>query len=117
MIKKRFRNALLPVKTRPGADNESDHVPVLSQIRVKLKRLKKFKAQVKRDFSLLREDQDLKNQCNIKIKNRYHTFMEMEQEKSRWEALRISINEAAKDTIPIIVRQTTKQRITKKSLP
>lgn len=35
MMKKIFRNALLSVKARPGPGIESDHVPVLSQLKSK----------------------------------------------------------------------------------
>jgi len=60
MIKKRFRNALLPVETRPGAGIENDHIPVVSQIEIKFKSLKKVKPQVQPEPSLLREDLVLK---------------------------------------------------------
>ena len=43
LIGKRYRNALLSTKTRLGADIESDHVPLVSKIRVKLRKLKKAK--------------------------------------------------------------------------
>ena len=42
LINKRFRNALINVKTMPGADCNSDHVPLCGQIKVGLKRGKKW---------------------------------------------------------------------------
>ena len=46
------------VKIRPGADIEHDHVPVVSQIRVKLKRRRKVKPQVELGLYLLRVKAD-----------------------------------------------------------
>ena len=40
-ISKRFRNALIQVKTYPGADNSNDHVPVIATIKLKLERISK----------------------------------------------------------------------------
>ena len=42
--------------------------------------------------------------------------MGMEQAESRWEALRISINEAAKYTMPVRVRRTNRRWMTKEIL-
>lgn len=36
-INKRFRNAIIAAKTYPGADIKSDHVPLVAQLRVRLK--------------------------------------------------------------------------------
>ena len=38
-ISKRFGNALIQVKTYPGTDCSSDHVPVIATIKLKLKKL------------------------------------------------------------------------------
>lgn len=41
LIPKRFRNICLGVKTYPGADIESDHCPVVRNVRARLKICKK----------------------------------------------------------------------------
>ena len=42
--------------------------------------------------------------------------MSVHENTSTWEALRISVNKAAKDNIPVRVRQTKKQWMTKEIL-
>uniref|UniRef100_A0A8D8W1T6 Craniofacial development protein 2 n=1 Tax=Cacopsylla melanoneura TaxID=428564 RepID=A0A8D8W1T6_9HEMI len=45
LVNKRFRNSFTSVKTYPGADIESDHVPLVGVFRIKLKRIQKKKPQ------------------------------------------------------------------------
>lgn len=40
-INRRYRNAVTKVKTYPGADCDNDHVPVIADIKVRLKKLKR----------------------------------------------------------------------------
>jgi hypothetical protein len=40
-IKRRYKSALLSVKTRPAAKGFSDHIPVVGNIRVNLKNMKR----------------------------------------------------------------------------
>ena len=50
-INKRFRNAVTKVRTYPGADcgANCDHVPVVANVRLKLKKIKKSNKRVKKD--------------------------------------------------------------------
>ena len=41
LVPKRFRTSVINVKTYPGADCDSDHVPVVAKFRLKLKRISK----------------------------------------------------------------------------
>ena len=43
IIDKRFRNAITQVKSYPGADGNSDHVPVVASVRIRLKTVQKIK--------------------------------------------------------------------------
>uniref|UniRef100_A0A8D8W5N2 Craniofacial development protein 2 n=2 Tax=Cacopsylla melanoneura TaxID=428564 RepID=A0A8D8W5N2_9HEMI len=45
LVNKRFRNSFKSVKTYPGADLESDHVPLVGDFRVKMKKIKRKKLQ------------------------------------------------------------------------
>ena len=74
LISKRFRNALISTKTRPGADCESDHVPVVSRIRLKLKKLRTKKVPVKLDLALLKENQEIQNNFAIKVENKFQAL-------------------------------------------
>ena len=52
-INARFRNSVTQVKTRPGADcgGGCDHVPVVAQMKVKVKKVKKNR-RVRRDWNI-----------------------------------------------------------------
>ena len=55
-INKRFRNAVLQCRTKPGADLGSgyDHVPAFVKIRLKLKKVSKRAAVLRREWSKLK---------------------------------------------------------------
>ena len=66
LIQKRFRNSVKSAKTMPGADCDSDHVPVLCEVQIKLKQLKKTR-QPKYDFDFLKTDKDIKSKFSIDV--------------------------------------------------
>ena len=51
-IHERFRNSLLHSKAFPGADCGSDHVPVICNVQVRLRKLKKGKLTTKAGVQL-----------------------------------------------------------------
>ena len=55
----------------PGADCDSDHVPVMCKLQVKLKKIRKPKAHSKFQVKLLKSDQEIKEQFSIDIKNKF----------------------------------------------
>ena len=55
-INQRFRNSVTKVETYPGADCGSDHVPVVVDVKLKLKKLKKKKVGPRPQLSKLKED-------------------------------------------------------------
>ena len=115
LISKRFRNALISTKTRPGADCESDHVPVVSRIRLKLKKLRTKKVPVKLDLALLKENQEIQNNFAIKVENKFQALTNLNDVENKWEALKQSINEAASEVIPQ-KRKETKRKWMKKEI-
>lgn len=76
------------MKTRPGADCETDHAPLVSKIRLKLRKLKSAKISTKLDLALLQQDQDLKRNFSITAKNKFQTLAHLESAKDQWEALK-----------------------------
>ncbi|GFO14662.1 craniofacial development protein 2 [Plakobranchus ocellatus] len=44
LTQKRFRKAVKTSKSLPGADCDSDHIPVMCKFKIKLKKLRKAKA-------------------------------------------------------------------------
>ena len=100
MVPHRFRNSIISCKTFPGADCGSDHVPVISEIRVKLKTLSKSKKNPKLQVSLLKSDLSIKEKFRIKIQNRFEALSEIPETEKMWEELKSSITAAAEEVIP-----------------
>jgi hypothetical protein len=60
MINKRFKSALMSTKTRPGADGNIEHLPVVGKIRVKLKNIQTTTRNIKLELDLLRSNQKIR---------------------------------------------------------
>ena len=60
-INRRFRNMVTTTKTYPGADCGSDHVPVVVDMRMRLKKVKSKQISPKNDMKVLKRD-DVKEQ-------------------------------------------------------
>ena len=98
-INERFRNSVTQCKTYPGADCGSDHIPMICNFTVKLKKLAKTGALVKRDFALLVNDQSVRDQYNIEVRNRLKALSL--ETGSSWENFRNSLEESADVTLPV----------------
>ena len=70
MIKQRFKNSIINVKTLPGADINSDHCLLAAKIKLKLKVPKQSKAQTQYDLKALK-DSTVRAKYNIDIKNKF----------------------------------------------
>ncbi|XP_063391819.1 uncharacterized protein LOC134677313 [Cydia fagiglandana] len=68
MIKDRFRNSIIQVKTYPGADIKSDHNPVCAKMFLKLKKLKLPSSIMKVDINRLK-DETVKTSVSVKLNN------------------------------------------------
>ena len=99
MISKRFRNALMIAKSAPGANCYSDHIPVISHLRLKLKKRKQAKTETKRNLALLKTNLDLRQKYRIKVQNKFEA-LEGKEEIKLWEQLKNSITEATEEEIP-----------------
>uniref|UniRef100_A0A8D8Z356 Craniofacial development protein 2 n=1 Tax=Cacopsylla melanoneura TaxID=428564 RepID=A0A8D8Z356_9HEMI len=70
LVNKRFRNSCITVRTYPGADINSDHVPVVGVFKIRLKKLRKRTRQ-RYDLRKLKEPnikQEVKLDLNNKIR-------------------------------------------------
>ena len=76
-INKRFRNSVTQVKTKPGANcgRGCNHVPVVAQMKVKVKKVKKSR-NIGKDWNILRRNEAIKDQYTIEVANRYERLTE-----------------------------------------
>ena len=104
-INKRFRNCITQVKTYPGGDCGvgCDHIPVVANLRMKLKKVQK-KIRVRKDWKCLKRDMALKEAYELEVKNRYERLEQISDEEEgvdrNWNLLQRSLTEAAEDLIP-----------------
>ena len=115
-INKRFRNSIRQVKTYPGADcaGGCDHVPVVVEMRVKLKKLKK-NCKARKDWSILRRDEAMQNRYAVEVSNRYAILSANEEEEGvekDWRVLQDAFVGASQDIIPTEKRRGRKAWIT-----
>ena len=105
-ICKRFRNAVTQAKSYPGADCGSDHIPVIFNLQVKLKKIKTGKSEPRRQKDLLIIDQDTKESYAVKVQNRF-AVLEEKRNTSKWNILKEAITTTAKEVLSVI-KKTTK---------
>ena len=87
-------------KSAPGADCYSDHIPVISHMRLQLKKRKQEKTETKRNRALLKTNSDLRQKYKIKVQNKFEAFEGKEEIEELWEQLKNSITEATEEEIP-----------------
>jgi len=103
MVPHRFRNSVISSKAFPGADCGSDHVPVISKIRVKLKKIKQPTQNPKLQIHLLKTNTDIKEKFCINVQNRFEALSEINETTTTdvlWEQIKSSILVSAKEVIP-----------------
>ena len=113
-INKRFRNSVVNVKTYPGADCNSDHVPVVADIRLKLKRPKKKQYKPKLDIKLL-NDRDIQSLYSVSVRNKYEALRNENGEvgeedvddnpEQLFDSLKEAIQRANEEILPRVARE------------
>ena len=116
LIQKRFRNAVKSVKTLPGADCDSDHVPVMCKMRISLKRLRKGRYQPKFEVGFLKTNKDLKEKFVIEVKNKFQLLEDLNDTDELWNGIKTSINETIQENIPQKPRKENKKWMTNEVL-
>ena len=109
-INRRFRNAITQAVTYPGADCGSDHVPVVANIRLILRKLQKPKNHNALDYSQLYKDNTTKEQYAISVQNRFNALHV--EERFTWSNFRTTLVEAAEETVPKKERRTKSKWMT-----
>ena len=106
-INKRFRNAVKSTRTFPGADCNSDHVPIVIEMAVKLKKPRKRKLKPKVNIKLLKSDSNIKDLYNVAVRNKFEA-LENEAEESTMQSvydnLSAAIEEASAEILPKVTR-------------
>ncbi|GFS13690.1 endonuclease-reverse transcriptase [Elysia marginata] len=84
----------------------------MGKIRVKLRKQKKTKPNIRLNLDLLTSDTDLCQKYNLKVKNKFEAFEEIEEVEELWKQLKRSITEAAEEEIPTKERKTKQKWVT-----
>ena len=105
LIHKRFRNAVKTSKSLPGADCNSDHVPVMCKLQIKLKKCKKTKTHPKFQIDLL-EDEKLKDKITVDVKNKYESLNKITEAEELWTKMKETLSEVIEEHIP---KKTSKE--------
>ena len=121
-INKRFRNAIIDTRTFPGADCYSDHVPVVSELKIRLKRINKRKTEERRELKLLRTNNQLREAYELEVANRYEVLnneepIEGEEELDReWRVLQLALTETTTKLVPKAERRGRQKWMTEEIL-
>ena len=112
LVQNRFRNAVKSAKSIPGADCDSDHVPVMCKLQIRLRALKKTMSKPNYHVEFLKTNDVLREKFTIDISNRFKVLDEVTESDEMWDKMKNSINEAMKENIPIKTRKHDKKWIT-----
>ena len=99
LFSKRYRSAVSKVKTYPGADANSDHVPVVATVKLHFKTLKTLKHIPKFCINALKEDNVREQFCQAVVEG-LDEFQLSASSETQWSNLKNSIVEAANKYIP-----------------
>ena len=108
-VNKRFRNSVCDVKTYPGADCNSDHVPLVASIRLKLKRPKKKHYKPKLDLKML-NDVNIQSLYRLSVENKYGALRsdideEEEESEQMFDSLKKALEKANDDVLTRVTRE------------
>ena len=96
---------MIRTRTYPGADCGAacDHVPVVADLKLKLKKIKKGEYIKKEDWNALRASSEMKEKFQLQLRNKYDALGEQILDegnaKSSWEKLRDALTEAANKVV------------------
>ena len=100
MVHHRFRNSVTSSKAFPGADCGNDHVPVINEIRVKLKKLRKIMKNPKLQVHLPKTDLKMKENFRIEVQNRFEALNRITEPELLWKQLKSTIISSAEKVLP-----------------
>lgn len=122
LIRNRFKNAVKQVKTYPGADIGSDHIPVTCKIQIKVKKPQKSAIKEQHDLNKL-QDEQTRMKYNLEIRNYFEALEAEETEQQpeanieeEWQHLKLSIISASKKFLPKKKKTSGKEWMTEEIL-
>ena len=99
-INKRFRNSILQVKGYHGADGGSDHVPIVTTLRMKLKMLKQKISGDKLETQLHKTDDMYREQYPKRIANQLNDIDAIDQLEDQYDRFFSILTTSAQETLP-----------------
>ena len=105
IIIKRFRNAVNRARKFPEADCNSNHIPVVIDIALQLKKPKKRKLEPKVIIKLLKRDSNIKDLYSVCVRNKFETLREEAEENTIrlvCDNLSVAIEESSIQILPKI---------------
>ena len=114
-INKRFRNSITQARTYPGADCASDHVPVVVDMKMRLKRLKRKNIGPRTQLAKLKEEA-IRDQYAVAVRNKYEGLEDEATAEQQWNRFSEALVEAANEVLPRRERTTRQEWITEEIL-
>ena len=112
----KFRNAITQVKGYPGADCGSDHVPIVATIKVKLRTLKRKKADVKLQLDLLTADSEYSREYSQMVSEHMTGINAIDDIEARYQHFRETLTESAQQVLPEVERAARQKWMTARIL-
>ena len=114
MMKARFRNSLISCKTYPEPDCYSYHVPIISKMRLKLKKSRNTRKESLIDYAILNTDPELRRLYLAEVRNKHYieALQGLDSIEKQWENLRECINKTAQKITPKVKRNAKQKRMT-----
>ncbi|XP_072392530.1 uncharacterized protein [Diabrotica undecimpunctata] len=103
LINQRFRNSITSTKTYPSADANSDHNPVVANIRTRIKVIKNAKPKNKPNMELLKDVQ-IKDKTTVKLNEKLseidRTQINIQNINTTWQQIKSILVNSAREEIP-----------------
>ena len=102
LIRQRYKNAIISAKTYPSADIGSDHNPVVTKIRLKMKIIKRRTTNVRIDTSKLRDPaikQRLIEEINNRLTNVKEQIRQNTETETKWLLIKTEIDKSQKEIL------------------
>ena len=122
-INSRFRNAVRKARTFPGADcgGNCDHVPVVATVKLKLKKIKKARKRMKKNWRSLKNDERKRDEFEVELRNRYSILEEENGDgepsiETDWRRLSDALTITAQNIIPNEQRRGRRRWMTEEIL-